>query len=237
MATVVALLLAVSAITPLVASPRIRAGVVRKIRIITRPAGYPEASQKIDVPILYQERALSCEAATLRMALAYRGVTVTEQELLDAIGRDPTPRTRTSAGIVWGDPDEAFVGNVDGVIGRTGYGVHAGPIGRVAGQYRRTEVLTGASPQALADAIATGNPVIVWGHLTSGRPMTWRTPGGKTIHAINGEHTRVVVGYTGRQEEPTGFHLNDPIYGRQYWKLEKFMKNWEKLGRSAVVVY
>lgn len=205
--------------------------------MVIRPTASPEAQQKLDVPILYQEHALSCEAATLRMVLAYRGVTVTERELLDTIGRDPTPRKRTATGIVWGDPDEAFVGNVDGIMGRTGYGVHAGPIGRIAGQYRRAEVLHNASPQALTAALDAGNPVIAWGHLGRGSPMTWRTPGGKTIHAVNGEHTRVVVGYTGTTEKPAGFHLLDPIYGAQYWPLEKFMKNWEKLGRSAVVVY
>lgn len=243
LAGVIALLLVVSAATPLLASPRIRAGVVRRItQTLAQWRSFPAATSFLEVPFFRQERALSCEAAALRMALAYRGVQVSEQQLRNAIGTDPTPREVVRGGmdvglLVWGNPDEAFVGDVDGIMGKTGYGVHAGPIGRVAARYRRAEVLRSASSQVLADAIAAGNPVIAWGHLNDGRAMTWETPGGKRVHAVNGEHTRVVVGYTGSTEEPTGFHVLDPIYGAQYWPLAMFMKNWEKLGRSAVMIY
>jgi len=224
--------------SPLVADPGSRAGVVRRVRIAqTKIATKPIATVKLRVPFLRQAHALSCEAAALRMALAYRGVEVTESELLKAIGFDPTPRRRINGVLSWGDPDEAFVGDVDGVMGKTGYGVHAGPIGRVVGSYRRAEVITNGTAAMLAEAIANGNPVIAWGHLGSGRPLRWRTLGGKEIRAVDGEHTRVVIGYAGTREQPTGFYAMDPIYGEQYWKTEKFMANWEDLGRTGVVVY
>lgn len=90
------------------------------------------------VPLYLQQHPLSCEAASLRMALAYRKVDVAEDDLLSQIGVDPTPHT----GNVWGDPYKAFVGNVNGKQMTTGYGVYWGPIARVAGNYRRaTEVL------------------------------------------------------------------------------------------------
>jgi hypothetical protein len=54
---------------------------------------------------------------------------------------------------------------------------------------------------------------------------------------VDGEHTRVVVGYTGSVDAPTGFHVIDPVYGEQYWAVEKFLQNWTKLGRIGVVIY
>ncbi|MDO8599001.1 MAG: C39 family peptidase [bacterium] len=243
------LLLAITftATLSLASEPRVRAGVVRRIRAAQSSiATKPTATTKLRVPFLRQEHALSCEVATLRMVLAYRGTAVTEAKLLTAVGLDPARRAgnvfvglapRSSKGAKWGDPDEAFVGDVDGIMGKTGYGVHAGPIGRVAGQYRRAEVIANGTAAMLAEAIANGNPVIAWGYLGSGRPLRWQTLGGKDIRAIDGEHTRVVIGYTGTREAPTGFFAIDPVYGEQYWKTEKFMANWEKLGRSGVVVY
>ncbi|MDO8621611.1 MAG: C39 family peptidase [bacterium] len=224
--------------TPIAAEPRMRAGVLRRVRIAqTKIAAKPTATAKLRVPFLKQEHALSCEVATLRMALAYRGVTVTESELLAAVGVDPTPRRRDRSALTWGDPDSAFVGDVDGIMAKTGYGVHAGPIGRVAGQYRRAESIADGTATTLTGAIANGNPVIAWGHLGSGKPLRWKTLGGNEVRAVDGEHTRVVIGYTGTKEIPTGFFAIDPIYGEQYWKTEKFMENWKPLGRTGVIVY
>lgn len=232
----------------LAGEPRVRAGVVRKVRLARAQIGSrPTATAKLRVPFLRQEHALSCEVATLRMALAYRGVTVSEAELLTAVGVDPAPRRGSvwglprgapRSGAEWGDPNEAFVGDVDGIMPRTGYGVHAGPIGRIAGRYRTAEVIENGTATMLTDAIANGNPVIAWGFIPGhGRPLAWRTLGGKEIRAVDGEHTRVVIGYTGTREEPTGFFAIDPVYGEQYWKTEKFMENWEPLGRTGVVIY
>ncbi|MBI4449814.1 C39 family peptidase [Candidatus Uhrbacteria bacterium] len=230
--------IAFTASLSLAAEPRVRAGVVRRVRFAqTKIASKPTPTVKLRVPFLKQEHALSCEVATLRMALVYRGTGVTEADLLKAVGFDPAPRRRSNNILIWGDPDASFVGDVDGVMPRTGYGVHAGPIGRVAGQYRRAEVITSGTAATLADAVANGNPVITWGHLGNGKPIRWQTLGGKQIRAVDGEHTRVVIGYAGTREDPTGFFVMDPIYGEQYWKTEKFMENWEKLGRTGVVVY
>lgn len=237
-AGILAVAVVVAVATPVLGNPRLRAGVERRVRLLAAEARtLPTATVMLDVPFHRQERALSCEAATLRMALAYRGVVVTERELLEAIGVDPAPRVRQEDGMMtWGDPDEAFVGDVDGKMGTTGYGVHARPIGRVAGRYRRAEVISGASAQVIVDAIDAGNPVISWGHIGRGAPIRWRTLGGKTVTAVNGEHTRVVIGYVGPSDAPTGFIMLDPIYGRQFWSLDAFLRNWEPLGRTAVIV-
>lgn len=229
--------------TPIVQSANVRYGIVRSVkRVMIGHERVPASDAKLPVVFDAQDRALSCEAATLKMALAYRGTAVTEDDLVERIGFDPTPRSVVRGGkdmgvIVWGDPDEAFVGNIDGVMGKTGYGVHARPIARAAGAYRRVAVIERGTPEVLARAIADGNPVIVWGFIGRGRPLAWQTLAGKTVRAVNGEHTRIAMGYTGTADAPTGFFLMDPIYGEQYVALDDFLKNWDALGRQGVVVY
>jgi len=45
------------------------------------------------VPYFRQEHRLSCEAAALRMGLAYKGKNVSESEIMRYVGFDPTPHT------------------------------------------------------------------------------------------------------------------------------------------------
>jgi uncharacterized protein YvpB len=230
-----AFVLFVGAVTiPIAAQPHYRAAAARRVmRVRWLMQDVPQSFLSLRVPFLPQEHALSCEVATLRMALAYRGVDVDEATLISAVGFDPTPRS----GGVWGDPDAAFVGDIDGGMGTTGYGVHAGPIGRVAGAYRRVEVIEDGTVAMLAAAIAGGNPVITWGCAGGCRAMRWRTQSGQRVDAVNGEHTRVVFGMTGSKDAPDGFLVLDPIYGEQYWPVEKFMENWAHLGKTGVIIY
>ncbi len=89
----------------------------------------------------------------------------------------------------------------------------------------------------LADTIAKGNPVVVWGYMGSGQRIDWKTPHGKTGKAVMGEHTRVAFGFTGPANEPTGFFLMDPIYGEIYMKRAEFDRNWSALDRGMVTVF
>ena len=81
------------------------------------------------LPVTYhhQEHALSCEAAAL-VVLDYYGLGVSEADILKKMPVDRTPH----ANGVWGDPDEAFVGDVDGEMGSTGYGIHWKALSRLA---------------------------------------------------------------------------------------------------------
>lgn len=243
----VLVLLSVAIAIPLILSARLRAGVERRIQVFEEKVSrLPRATAQLDVPFLRQEHALSCEVAALRMALGYRSVRITEAELLKKIGVDPTPRTgdawgrapRSSKGAKWGDPDTAFVGDVDGIMLKTGYGVHARPIGRVAGEYRKAQVVENGTPKLLTEEINAGNPIIIWGFIPGrGKPLSWTTLGGKEIRAVDGEHARVVIGYVGEADKPSGFLVLDPIYGEQYWTTKKLLENWEPLGKIGVIIY
>ncbi|MCL5093923.1 MAG: Ig-like domain-containing protein [Patescibacteria group bacterium] len=188
---------------------------------------------KLDVPLDYQDYPLSCEVAALKMALAYRETSVSEDELMGWIGYDPTPHI----GGTWGDPYEAFVGSITGVQNSTGYGVYWGPIEKSAKHYRNAQAFTGWSAVQLAQEIEKGNPVIIWGVYPGGYYDPWMTPGGKFIPAWKGEHARTVIGFTGPSYSPIQFILNDPVSGQLYWSLDTLINNWSAFETSGVVVY
>lgn len=176
---------------------------------------------------------MSCEIASLRAALLAQGIDVPESDLLRFLPFDQTPK---GAG-VWGDPNKGFVGNIDGKMFTTGYGVYWDPVAALAQRWKRAEIIRNGTPQELAEHLSAGRPVIVWGYLGRGLRSRWKTPAGETIEAVNGEHTRVAYGFSGSAENPEGFFLVDPIYGHAYWPIEKFLRNWDAFGRSGVVVY
>ncbi|OGD70080.1 hypothetical protein A3A84_00990 [Candidatus Collierbacteria bacterium RIFCSPLOWO2_01_FULL_50_23] len=187
----------------------------------------------LTVPLYLQQHSLSCEVASLRMALAYRQVMKSEDELLAEIGVDSTPRQ----GNVWGDPYSAFVGNVNGKQMSTGYGVYWGPIARVAKNYRSASEFSGWSAAQVMNEVKKGNPVIIWTFSKNGTPTFWFTPAGEKIYAVAGEHTVVVVGYVGSAEDPDQVIVNDSLEGKVYWPRATFDKKFAAFTGSGVVVY
>lgn len=219
-------------------SPGVRrrsAVVAYRLRAAVVPVSGNKTAVRLDVPFHRQEHALSCEIATLKMVLNYYGDSVTEEELLRALPFDT--REPRGAGNVWGDPDRGFVGNIDGRMPKTGYGVYEGPIADLALRYRPADALRGTSLERILEEVSRGHPVIVWGAIGAGRDISWNTPDGKDIKAVYGEHTRVVVGFTGKSSEPKTILLLDPIYGRLTMSAKKFSTNWSLLGNRAVIVY
>jgi uncharacterized protein YvpB len=167
------------------------------------------------------------------MVLNYYGVPVSESDVISKLAFDPTRKTRN----IWGDPSVGFVGSIDGKMGSTGYGVYNGPVAEVAKNWMYAEAVSGLSAQDVANHIERDRPLVVWGYFGRGKELSWSTPAGKKIYAINGEHARVVTGFVGTAENPEWFVLLDPIYGELYWSAEQFMKNFASFDNSAVVVY
>lgn len=201
-------------------------------KVSAKFAAPPEPTVFLKVPFYRQEHSLSCEAATLKMLLAFHGVTVTEQELTQKVGFDPTPKQNG----IWGDPQKGFVGNIDGKMLIDGYGVHNKPIARVANQYRNALAKTGASLEDLMNELEDGKPVIIWSYLSTGKPFRWKTVDGEVINAVYGEHTKVLQGFSGDALNPTGFFLVDPIYGAVYETKEQFLKHWTALDNQMVMM-
>ncbi len=194
-----------------------------------------EIAIKLNVPYHRQEHALSCEVAALKMALNYYGVKISESELLALLPHDTKlPRSKNN---IWGDPDLGFVGNIDGSIPNGGYGVYERPIADIASKFRKSNALNNVKLSDILTEVADKHPVIVWGTLASGKDISWKTKKGKFIKAIYGEHTRVIIGFSGTINNPKYIILHDPIYGTITMTKEKFLKNWALLGNKAVVVY
>lgn len=188
---------------------------------------------KLSVPVYLQQHTLSCELATLRMALAYRQFAKTEEELLIQVGYDPSPRR----GNIWGDPYETFVGNIDGKQMSTGYGVYWPPIARVANLYTKAAEFSGLSITDILKEVERSNPVIIWTYSKSGIPTYWFTTSGERIFAASGEHTVVVVGFVGSVDDPSQIIVNDPLIGQIYLSLSEFTKRAAIFANSGVIVY
>ena len=106
------------------------------ILVIFTPSLVGEAAPRVVrqnvLPVAYsnQQYTLSCEAASLEMAMRYRGHNISEDQILDKLGTsDPYAKRWENGRMIWGDPDQAFVGNVRGSISGplsnwTGWGVN-----------------------------------------------------------------------------------------------------------------
>lgn len=190
---------------------------------------------KLDVFYHHQEHNLSCEVASLMMALNYKGANVTESELIRHLPvSDPGPRSKDN---IWGDPNLGFVGNIDGSMPNTGYGVYEKPIYDLAMEYRPAKIITNATVGDLLAELTNHNPVVVWGVVGKGMDISWKTPAGQAVDAKLDEHARTLIGFTGKSDNPQLLILLDPIYGEIRMSVPDFLKNWGVLNNRAVVIY
>ncbi|MCB9819861.1 C39 family peptidase [Candidatus Nomurabacteria bacterium] len=192
---------------------------------------------KLSVPYYKQVYAQSCEAASLRMALAYRGIHSSDWVILNKFGYKP--RSYDKSKEQWDDPNLQFVGDVNGRQGKlTGWGVYAGPVAAAAGSFgRNTTTVRGVSANFVASQIHAGNPVILWGIWGDSAQMkTWKTPQGKTVSGPIPMHVRLVVGVKGEPHKPLGFYVNDPITGPTYWSASYLEGNAAAAGSASQAV-
>lgn len=133
------------------------------------------------IPALPQFRKLSCEAAAIRMVLAARGISVSEEEILRRMGSNPNPH-------------KGFRGNVDGDGHRPDlqhYGAYAEVVARVLSSLSaRPQAVYHLSDDGLRREVGSGRAVIVW--MTSQKAP--RVVQRRGYRLVDGEHVLVVVG-------------------------------------------
>lgn len=180
----------------------------------------------IDLPVLRQAYRNNCETAALSIALRGKVDQVRLQDELPL--SEPLDPIAGTAGVVWGDPDEGFVGRVEG----GGFGVFEGPLARLGRRYDHgTRPLAARSFEAILDQVRSGRPVILWAALGPSTPRTWTTPAGKIVRADLSEHTIVLAGVS-----PAGVVVHDPWTGeRRIDPVAALRDRWILLGRRAVV--
>lgn len=216
-----------------------RIGVVREVKGVLAAIFPPQgATRMLDVPFHKQEHALSCEIASLRSALLATGLDVSEDILLSALPRDTTPKSVAADGtITWGDPEKGFVGNIDGRMPSTGYGVHAPALKEVAQLYAVVNEIKANDAGALTAAIGRGHPVIVWSAIGKNPQKTsWQTPEGKTVDAALYEHTLVVAGYSGSAAAIESVFVVDPHIGMREESWEEFTWRTGFLNHQALEI-
>jgi uncharacterized protein YvpB len=207
------------------------------------PAPSPLPTQRVlAIQIDYQDHRLSCEAAALKMALAYEGIRVDELTLMRYMTLDSRP-ARFSGGnlVTWGDPAKAYVGNPDGHIEwYTGYGVYNAPVARAAARAGAHVLASGSglygkgiAPSAIYAAVLSGHPAVVWISNTYRQvPLSRYTAyDGAIVSYTLTEHAVTVVGV-----RPGAVLINDPWFGKAWHSKAQFESAYKTFDQMAVVV-
>ncbi len=194
---------------------------------------------KLGVPAYKTQYKMSCELAATRMLLAFRGINVSDWDVLMKLSYNPRPRDLATNS--WDDPNVMYVGDVNGNANSTSYGVHAGPIAAAARSFGRSATSQfNVSAAFIATRIHEGNPVIFWGHSTPAKPDSWNTSSG-VVQTILSSHARVVYGVVGSADAPIGFHIIETSKGTtMYWTTAELMANMNIIpgvSNQTVVVY
>lgn len=185
-----------------------------------------------------QDYILSCEVATLKMALKYRGLNLTEDQLFSKLPTDKRPPEYEEDGTMrWGDPNLAFVGNRNGKMFIDGYGVHWEPIATLANTYRDSEFFRNWSIDDIIYQIDNDNPVIIWGYYGPGGKFKWYTWDGRRVDAVKFEHTYLVNGYEKKGDKLTAIFVIDPNRGKLRFSVDDFKNLWRFYENSGVVIY
>ena len=202
--------------------------------VVEKKPYIPSQVTLINIPFHWQNSPLSCEAASLKMALSAKGVNVSEKDIMNKIGYDSTVHN----GNVWGNPYNAFVGDINGSMCSTGYGVYWTAVAKAANSWRPAEYFSNWTLKKLISEIKSGNPVIFWGVVPTGKLIncSWYTTDGQYIKAYKETHVRVIVGFVGDSNNPSKIIIKDPLCGDLYWNTSSFLTNWKIYDNSGVLI-
>ena len=172
----------------------------------------------LNIPQYYQNprtETFNCNLVAVQMALAYKGISVTQEEVKTGLG-------------VGQNPDADWV---------EGYGTHTGPVSAyLASKGVSHAIKTSWNVADLAREVEKGNPVILWWYNRYSTPMgTKILPGGYT--GYNGMHSEVVRGFVGSSSNPSYLLVNDPWRGQLTYSQALFNSTWSYLNYTAIVVY
>jgi uncharacterized protein YvpB len=154
----------------------------------------------LGAPLIRQNMPLDCESAALAVALESKGFAVTQAEVFAELPKQPQQAlVSRERPVIWGDPYEAFVGNVYGSETHyTGYGVYYPPIAAAAEHFgATTDARTGWTTSQIEGQLRLGHPVVVWTNFNFGysRTSTWEAWDGRVVPYTTEEHTVTVVGF------------------------------------------
>jgi uncharacterized protein YvpB len=177
------------------------------------------------VALYYQRHALSCEETSTSMGLVHQGLHISQDQILARLGVDNTPARLVNGYVVrWGDPDRAFVGNVNGSENNyTGQQANPKALVRVLNSFG-AKIIEWSEPgvgpnvisaQEIYKQVVAGHPVVAYATWDWNwhRIYYYRSEDGNRVPLISpaDDHVYLVVGVSA-----TRVLINDPIRG-QYW--------------------
>jgi len=196
---------------------------------------------KYNVPFYRQQYKASCAAASLRMILAFRGIRTNDLDIVYRMGYNPRPIDNSTSPPSWDDPDEMFVGDINGnTRDGTAAGPNALPIVKAAQSFGRSAYRgLDVNTEWISQQLSSGRLVIGFGAIgSSNKYIDWRTPSGRIETTNIRGHAITIIGFNGEPTAPIGFWFNDPLSsGTQYWTNSE-LKSYIKLDptRQAVAV-
>jgi uncharacterized protein YvpB len=194
-------------------------------------------SRTISVPSYRQQYALSCEAAALRMILAYEGIASNDWDLMNVMGIDWRGPVVSNGLFRWGNPYTNFVGNPNGSqYNNTGYGTYHPPVARAARAYGGRVVASqeGLGPPDLYRYVLQGNPAVVWIAIDYAyhRNTAYYAYDGQLVQFGSPyEHAVALIGVT-----PDSVLVNDPARGQLWVSRGVFENTYATFNNMAVVM-
>ncbi|MCD6355704.1 MAG: C39 family peptidase [Anaerolineaceae bacterium] len=187
---------------------------------LKEPPPYSYISEIYGSPQLY---TLDCESQAAVDWARYFGIHINELEFIERLPRSD-------------DPDEGFVGNINGPMGQIpprDYGVYPGPIAELLRDYGLNATpVRNWDLNSLKREISAGRPVIVW---IINLPFAINTSeytasNGNTTIVAPFQHTWIV----------TGYNANTITVIDSKWtynvKTASFIERWNALGNQAVIM-
>ena len=176
----------------------------------------------VGVPLLAQQRNLSCEYAALAMAMGAYGVWVSEYDFDDRVGWSENPH--------WG-----YRGDISGWWGSTDdYGVYASALAPVLPDFGfwGEEFYAQGNATALTARLDAGTPVLVWLGLWGDTGFYEYAADGTPFKLVPGLHVVVVDGY-----DSGGVYVADPATGgTKYLDWSTFMSFWNVMDGMGLSV-
>lgn len=177
----------------------------------------------VDVPVYVQQRNLSCEYASLVMAMAVYNTWVSEWTIGKLVPSSDNPN--------WG-----FRGNIDGWWGNTtDYGVYPEPLVKPLAELGfRSSVIAGKDdPATLKRYLANGVPVVLWLGYWGDKSFIDYTEDGTPYRLNPGYHVVVASGY-----DDSGVYAIDPATGLEVsWIWSDFMWMWNAMEGMGLAVW
>ncbi|MEG1066936.1 MAG: C39 family peptidase, partial [Erysipelotrichaceae bacterium] len=184
---------------------------------------YNENVVKLRVPFINQMAngaPQGCEAASLLMALQYKGnaTNISYHSFIDGM---PTSD----------NPEFGFIhSQYDVKPENQPHTINPKPLANYGAKYGNVTDFSGATPEQIRTEIKAGNPVIAYcvtGYFT---PIYVNTPYGKQVLNL---HVILIIGY---DDNTNQYLINDPAFGQNWINYNLFNQSYYTLNSYAVVV-